>query len=126
MLPPVLLELVALTQRSWRGLTAAMTQLFVEAASVCLHHHRPEDEVVGLHVGRHSGGSRALARVRLRRLQVTEQMLAAHDDLREATDRGATGLAVRRPLPARFCRSWWPSSSSAPPSSRWRFSHGFP
>lgn len=85
---------MVLTQRSWRGLTAAMTQLFVEAASICLHHHRPDEEVVDLHVERNSGGSRALAQMRLRRPRVTEQMLAAHDDLREATDRGATGLAV--------------------------------
>lgn len=94
MLPPVLLEMVVLTQRSWRGLTIAMTQLFAEAASVCLHHHRPTDEVVDLHIERRTGDLRSIAQVRLRRLAVTEQMLAAHDDPREATDRGATGLAV--------------------------------
>lgn len=94
MLPLALLDLVVLTQRSWRGLTAAMTQIFVEAATVCLHQHRPDDEVVDLHVERRSATSRSLARVRLRRPRVTEQMLATHDDLREATDRGATGLAV--------------------------------
>lgn len=85
-------ELTLLTSRNWKGLTAALATVFVEAAAVCLHHHRPHNAVVDLYV---QCPPRFLdpSPIKLTRPDVTPQMIAAHKDLQEATERGATGVA---------------------------------
>lgn len=83
-------ELAFLARRPWRGLTTALAQALVEAASVCLAAAR-HPETFSLLLVREGGSQTTLP---CQRLAVTEQMQAAHDDLHEATERGASALAI--------------------------------
>jgi hypothetical protein len=85
-----LLDLATLIPQavSVAGLTPALATVFVEASAVCLEHNKHKPGVT-LHVRGTSSCAYALSWP-----QVTQQIRDAHHDLQEATERGATGIAV--------------------------------
>jgi hypothetical protein len=120
--PPPLLALSSLAERSWFGLTQALATAFVEAASVCLAEvGKPEEAPLVL---RREDGTQTIRQCR--RLEVTPAMQAAHDDLYEAAERGATAIGilltsnelgyevVRRARKGRGFDYWISQSPSAP------------
>lgn len=84
------MEILDLTvlERGSPALTSAMGRAMAEAASVCLQ-HVGHGETSTLSV---SGTWRQ--QLQLRRLAVDQQLLLGYDDLQEATELGASGVAI--------------------------------
>lgn len=70
------------------GLTPALGHVFAEAAAVCLEHHR---HTPGVHLTTDGHFETTFA---VNWAPVTDQQIRAHNDLQDATEFGACGVAI--------------------------------
>lgn len=72
------------------GLTSALWEMFSEAASLCLESQRHPLEVTLKLISE----STSIDSVTIKRLVVTEKIRRAHNDMQDATEFGAYGIAI--------------------------------